>query len=194
MHGKSAVQYNRREHPRCHGSGYFTRRPSERIATFQEEDPSLQPASAVQTRSQVKATRAKPFQELKKRISSPPILRLPDVSQPFILQTDASHLGVGAVLLQEDTACEKDQLPSQAESCSPESADTQRSNENVSRSRGVSRSSKNTYTEQSLFLRQTTSHSSISGKPNSRTDAYYVGLLYCNLTDFGFGLFVAETM
>ena len=47
------------------------------------------------------------FQELKKRISSPPILRLPDVSQPFILQTDASHLGVGAVLLQEDTAGEK---------------------------------------------------------------------------------------
>jgi len=51
--------------------------------------------------------RAKAFQELKKRISSQPILRLPDVSQPFILQTDASHLGVGAVLLQEDTAGEK---------------------------------------------------------------------------------------
>ena len=77
---------------------------SERIATFQEQDPRLQPASAVQTRSPVKATIAKPFQELKKRISSPPILRFPDVSQPFILQTDASHLGVGAVLLQEDTA------------------------------------------------------------------------------------------
>jgi len=49
----------------------------------------------------------KAFQELKKMISSPPILRLPDVSQPFILQTDASHLGVGAVLLQEYTAGEK---------------------------------------------------------------------------------------
>ena len=47
------------------------------------------------------------FQELKKRISTPPILRLPDVTQPFILQTDASHLGVGAVLLQEDCAGEK---------------------------------------------------------------------------------------
>jgi len=66
-----------------------------------------QPASVVQTRSPVKATRAKPFQELKKRVSSPPILRLPNVSQPFILQIDASHLGVGAVLLQEDTAGEK---------------------------------------------------------------------------------------
>jgi len=67
----------------------------------------VQPASAAQTRSPVKATRAKPFQELKKRISSPPILRLPDVSQPLILQIDTSHLGVGAVLLQEDTADEK---------------------------------------------------------------------------------------
>jgi len=66
-----------------------------------------QPTSVVQTRSPVRATRAKPFQEHKKRIRSPPILRLPDVSQPFILQTDASHLGVGAVLLQEDTAGEK---------------------------------------------------------------------------------------
>jgi len=70
-------------------------------------DPTTsQPASVVQTRSPVKATRAKPFQELKKKISSPPILRLPDVSQPFILQTDASHLGVGAIF-QEDTAGEK---------------------------------------------------------------------------------------
>jgi len=51
--------------------------------------------------------REKSFQELKKRISSPPILRLPDVSQPFILQTDASHLRIGAVLLQEDSAGEK---------------------------------------------------------------------------------------
>jgi len=47
------------------------------------------------------------FQELKKRISSLVILRLLDVSQPFILQTDASHLGVGAVLLQEDNTGEK---------------------------------------------------------------------------------------
>ena len=51
--------------------------------------------------------REKSFQELKKRISSPPILRLPDVSQPFILQTDVSHLGIEAVLLQEDSAGEK---------------------------------------------------------------------------------------
>jgi len=47
------------------------------------------------------------FQELKRRISTPPILKLPDVTKPFILQTDASHTGIGAVLLQEDAAGEK---------------------------------------------------------------------------------------
>jgi len=51
--------------------------------------------------------RERAFQELKKRISEPPILRLPDVKQTFILQTDASHIGIGAVLLQEDSAGEK---------------------------------------------------------------------------------------
>ena len=33
---------------------------------------------------------------------NPPILKLPDVSKPFILQTDASCNGIGAILLQED--------------------------------------------------------------------------------------------
>ena len=51
--------------------------------------------------------RERAFQELKKRISEPPISKLPDVSQPFILQTNASHIGIGAVLLQEDSAGEK---------------------------------------------------------------------------------------
>ena len=51
--------------------------------------------------------RSRAFQDLKRRICEPPILRLPDVSQPFILQTDASHTGVGAALLQEDLAAEK---------------------------------------------------------------------------------------
>jgi len=47
------------------------------------------------------------FQELKRRISTPPILKLPDVTKPFILRTDVSHVGIGAVLLQEDAAGEK---------------------------------------------------------------------------------------
>jgi len=52
-------------------------------------------------------SRDKAFQELKRRISTPPMLRLPDVSQPFIVQTDASHVGIGAVLLQEDATGEQ---------------------------------------------------------------------------------------
>ena len=42
------------------------------------------------------------FQALKVYITNPPILRLPDVRRPFILQTDASNIGLGAILLQED--------------------------------------------------------------------------------------------
>ena len=42
------------------------------------------------------------FRELKARLCSSPVLRSPDFSQPFILQTDASDRGVGAVLSQVD--------------------------------------------------------------------------------------------
>ena len=42
------------------------------------------------------------FQELKNRLTSSLVLRLPDLSKPFFAQTDASKLGTGAVLLQKD--------------------------------------------------------------------------------------------
>ena len=41
------------------------------------------------------------FQELKQHLMNYPILRLPDWTAEFILQTDASNSGAGAVLLQE---------------------------------------------------------------------------------------------
>lgn len=40
------------------------------------------------------------FRTLKSRLLSSPILRLPDLSKSFILRTDASNHGVGAVLMQ----------------------------------------------------------------------------------------------
>ena len=42
------------------------------------------------------------FLTLKKHLTSKPVLRLPDMNKDFILQTDASNSGVGAVLMQQD--------------------------------------------------------------------------------------------
>ena len=41
------------------------------------------------------------FQTLKRHVCAHPVLCLPDMSKPFILQTDASAEGLGAILLQE---------------------------------------------------------------------------------------------
>jgi hypothetical protein len=45
------------------------------------------------------------FNKLKVAISQPPVLRMADFSKPFILQTDASGLALGAVLSQEFDGC-----------------------------------------------------------------------------------------
>lgn len=44
----------------------------------------------------------KAFEFLKKKLTSKPILHAPNFSKPFILQTDASDLGYGVALAQEN--------------------------------------------------------------------------------------------
>ena len=41
------------------------------------------------------------FDDLKERVTSAPILRLPDFGKQFVVRTDASNTGLGAVILQE---------------------------------------------------------------------------------------------
>ena len=43
----------------------------------------------------------KAYETLKNMTVTKPVLRLPDISKPFVLRTDASNTGVGAVLLQD---------------------------------------------------------------------------------------------
>ena len=43
----------------------------------------------------------KAFEKLKRLTVTKPVLRLPEISKPFVLRTDASNTGIGAVLLQE---------------------------------------------------------------------------------------------
>ncbi|CAF3646537.1 unnamed protein product [Rotaria socialis] len=50
------------------------------------------------------ATEQSAFNQLKDAITSPAVLILPDPSQPYIIRTDASGVGIGAVLLQKLTS------------------------------------------------------------------------------------------
>lgn len=49
----------------------------------------------------------KAFDTLKKALTTAPVLRLPDPTQPFILHTDASNYAIGAVISQEDQEGER---------------------------------------------------------------------------------------
>lgn len=57
-----------------------------------------QPNKVIWTESQEKA-----FTTLKEKLSSSPVLKLPNLQAEFILRTDASDIALGAILLQKDS-------------------------------------------------------------------------------------------
>ena len=54
------------------------------------------------------------FQTLKKKLSEPLVLIVPDFSEPFVVQTDASNVGIGAVSLNREPGTSSDICKSQA--------------------------------------------------------------------------------
>ena len=52
------------------------------------------------------------FDDLKNALMHYPVLRLPDMNKPFILDTDASTIGIGGILQQQDEITKKNYVVS----------------------------------------------------------------------------------
>ena len=47
----------------------------------------------------------KSLSEIKRIMSSEPVLKLADLNEPFMIQCDASNTGIGGVLMQKERVC-----------------------------------------------------------------------------------------
>jgi hypothetical protein len=70
------------------------------IANFSSIAAPLHALTSVKQGFQWGGKQQQAFDTLKEKISSAPVLALPNLRQPFEIQTDASHYAMGAVLLQ----------------------------------------------------------------------------------------------
>ena len=59
------------------------------------------PPSSPTVEDQAPVTKKSAFVELKRLLTHSPVLSFPDFAEPFILETDASGAGLGAVLAQK---------------------------------------------------------------------------------------------
>jgi hypothetical protein len=70
------------------------------IANFSSISAPLHAVTRIKQVFQWGGKKQRDFDALKEKISSTPVLALPDLRQPFEIQTNASNYAIGAVLLQ----------------------------------------------------------------------------------------------
>lgn len=78
-------------------AGYYRRF----IPKFAEVSASLHAATSSKLKFQFSDEMREAFVELKEKLTSPPLLALPDFDEPFVVETGASSIAVGAVLPQK---------------------------------------------------------------------------------------------
>ena len=71
------------------------------IANFSVIASPLHTLTSIKQTFQWGGKQQKAFEALKEKISTAPVLALPDLQQPFEIETDASGYAMGAVLLQQ---------------------------------------------------------------------------------------------
>ena len=74
----------------------------ELIPNYAKLASPLQELSRKNTKFEWNKQRNMAFIELKLKLCAEPVVQLPNLNKPFILKTDASGTGMGAVLLQGD--------------------------------------------------------------------------------------------